>query len=81
VAKFYSDGEPQWRDGQDPDHELLYDLPTVAPAGAIPQRWGDAPASATEAGRLLDQLPGPWDAVAAGNEGACAWVHPDSPLA
>lgn len=81
VAKFYGDGEPQWRDGQDPDHELLYGLPTVAPAGAIPQRWGDEPASATEAGRLLDQLSGPWDAVAAGNHSAGAWVRQDSPLA
>ena len=55
VVKFYADGGPLWRDGQDADHELLYDLPMVAPANAKAQLWGDQAASAATAERMLDQ--------------------------
>ncbi|MEE2779494.1 MAG: hypothetical protein VYE15_03150 [Myxococcota bacterium] len=82
TVKFYSGGRALWRDGDDPDHELLYDLPSTPPSEAQPQLWGGQEASAATAERLLERVPGPWKTLVSSDApiGVSAWVQSQSPL-
>ncbi|MGM0577556.1 MAG: hypothetical protein ACQEXJ_17660 [Myxococcota bacterium] len=84
VLKHLLGGRPLWKDGDDPDHEVLYDVPRARPADApspeeagLPERAGDLEpilGSALRSYREAIASPRP-------GERTLAWLRADSPLA
>ncbi|PIE18185.1 MAG: hypothetical protein CSA66_05025 [Proteobacteria bacterium] len=81
VAKFLSEGVPRWKDGDDPDHEVHWRVPSHPPAETpLPPTHG-LPATAAECSAAVRPLirrfadpPGPHDRVV-------GYIERRSPLA
>ncbi|MEZ4269036.1 MAG: hypothetical protein R3F39_21975 [Myxococcota bacterium] len=81
ALKLYTAGGPRWRDGDDPDLEVDWHVPTARPVDVPePARVG-LPSSADDAVRRAGAVLAPWRVLAA-REGAVVtgWIAQDSPL-
>lgn len=54
--KFFGEGRPIWRIGDDPDHEVDYDVPTHRPFDAFEPEQVGLPACPEEAAQLMESL-------------------------
>lgn len=48
VLKYYAQGRPQWRSGNDPDHEVTWAIPTSLPVDIQPPETHQLPTNAAE---------------------------------
>lgn len=76
--KVFWGGKPRWKHGEDPDHEVPYDLPQGAPAELHPPRAARVPLDLDHVTSLLRPIVHPLKEPV--RQGGAAWLHRSSRL-
>jgi hypothetical protein len=78
-AKVLWDGRPRWKDGEDPDHEGDFFIPTAPPSDLRPPSEPCVPLTCAELTAILGPRIVPLrEPLAVGGE---SWIHRSSPIA
>ncbi len=81
TLKLYSGGAPRWRDGEDPDLEVGWPVPTTRPIDVPEPSCVGLPDSAASAMARLAPVLAPWRTLAARDGAALTgWLARTSPL-